>query len=213
MNQLLYLEGIKLTTPANSALLYAMTPALVFIFTLLVHREAPSFWKVLGILIAFAGVALIIFEEEGGVLGRQHTLGNVLIFIAVIAWSLYTMHGKDLVGKYGALRVTGLNMFLGTLIYLPFGLLASDLSAVKTMHVGIWEEILYLGIFASVINYVLWFFALGKLQTSKVAIFQNLQPVMTTVMALALGKAVLTLQLFGGGVLALLGVIIVQFAK
>jgi len=213
MNQLLYLEGIKYTTPANSALLYAMTPALVFLFTLLVHREAPSLWKITGIIVAFTGVALIIFEEEGGVLGSQHTLGNILIFVAVVAWSLYTMYGRDLVRKYGALRVTGLNMILGTLIYLPIGVVASDLTAIHSMKVAIWEEILYLGIFASVINYVLWFFALGRLQTSKVAIFQNLQPVMTTIMALALGKVVFTLQLFGGGILALIGVIIVQFAN
>ncbi|HET6513271.1 MAG TPA: DMT family transporter, partial [Candidatus Kapabacteria bacterium] len=44
INQALFLEGLQFTSAANSALLYAMTPALVFILTLFIHREAPTKW-------------------------------------------------------------------------------------------------------------------------------------------------------------------------
>src|SRR5688500_12414912 len=56
INQALFLEGLQHTSPANSALLYAMTPALVFILTLFIHREAPTKWKIVGIIMAFIGV-------------------------------------------------------------------------------------------------------------------------------------------------------------
>lgn len=211
INQWLFLEGLQFTTPANSALLYSMTPAFVFLLTLVVHRESPSVWKIVGIVIAFVGVSIIIFEH-GASFASDQTLGNAMIFLAVIAWSLYTLVGKPLVQKYGALRVTAINMAIGAVAFLPVGLLRGDLSTIQTTTGGTWMEILYLALVASVLNYFLWFYALGKLETSKVAIFQNLQPVMTTVLALILGRAVLTLSLVSGGVLTLIGVILVQLA-
>ncbi len=211
INQALFLEGLQFTSAANSALLYAMTPALVFILTLFIHREAPTKWKILGIVMAFVGVAMIIFEK-GASLSSDTTLGNLMIFAAVIAWALYTLIGKPLVEKYGALRTTGLNMAVGALIYLPIGIMTSNLSEVSSISFISWQEILYMALIASVLNYFLWFYALGKLETSKVAIFQNLQPVMTTVLALILGTASITLNFVAGGVLALIGVILVQLA-
>lgn len=209
INQWLFLEGLTHTSPANSALLYAMTPALVFILTLLIHREAPTKWKILGIVLAFIGVSLIIFER-GVSLTSEYTLGNLMIFVAVLAWALYTLLGKPLVEKYGALKLTGITMATGAMFYLPIGILQSDLSEIALISNTSWLEILYMGLFASVLNYFLWFYALGKLETSRVAIFQNLQPVMTTIFALILGQAVINPNLLLGGALALIGVVLVQ---
>ncbi|HYM20659.1 MAG TPA: EamA family transporter [Candidatus Kapabacteria bacterium] len=210
INQLLYFEGLRITTPANSALLYALTPAIVFILAIRVHWETTNWKKIAGIIIAFVGTAILMFEH-GASFSSEHTKGNVFIFIAVIAWSIFTLLGKPLILKYGALRVTAMHMATGALLYLPIGLWNVRPDMMMTFSISMWSEILYLGIFASCVNYVLWYYALGKLETSKVAIFQNLQPVLTTILALSLGRAELTGELIGGGVLALGGVLLVQF--
>ena len=209
INQFLYLEGVGITSPANSALLYAMTPMFVFLMTLAVHRERPSWKKTAGIVLALTGV-LLIMVERGVSLHESYLEGNVLVFIAVIAWSLFTFLGKPLVEKYGALRVTGLNMAIGTMIYIPIALIAGDIASIPAISADSWLRIAYLGVISSVVNYLIWFYALGKLETSKVAIFQNLQPVLTTIMALMLGRALLTGQFVGGSSLALAGVMLVQ---
>jgi drug/metabolite transporter (DMT)-like permease len=209
INQFLYLEGLKYTTPANSALLYAMTPAIVFLLAIRVHWEKLNWKKTSGIVVAFVGVAIIMFEH-GATFDSANTKGNILIFVAVIAWSLFTLLGKPLVPKYGALRVTALHMMIGTIIYLPIGLSNFEWKEISTVTSTLWMEIIYLGLLASCVNYGLWYYALGKLETSKVAIFQNLQPVLTTIIALILGKVFLTPELFGGGALALVGVLLVE---
>ncbi len=209
INQFFYLQGLKFTTPANSALLYAMTPAIVFLLAIRVHWEKLNWKKTSGIAIAFIGVAIIMFEH-GATFDSLNTKGNILIFVAVIAWSLFTLLGKPLVPKYGALRVTALHMLFGTIIFLPIGLSTFEMKEVTMITSTLWLEILYLGLLASCVNYALWYYALGKLETSKVAIFQNLQPVLTTIIALILGKVFLTPELFGGGALALIGVLLVE---
>ncbi len=211
LNQLLFLHGIKYTTPANSALLYAMTPAMVFLFTAILHSERPSAKKGIGIAIAFAGVGIIMFER-GVELRPEHTTGNILIFIAVMAWSLFTMLGRPLVLKYGAVYVTAVNMIMGTILYLPFGLLSSSAAGISAMSSISWTEVAYLALISSVLNYILWYVALGKLEATRVAVFQNLQPIITTVMAIYLGRMLLTGQFLGGGLLALVGVLIVELA-
>jgi drug/metabolite transporter (DMT)-like permease len=147
INQFLYLEGVKRTSPANSALLYAMTPLFVFLLTLGVHRERASWKKWVGIGTAFCGVVLIMMEH-GAEQHPSYMDGNILIFIAVIAWSLYTFLGKPLVEKYGAVRITALNMIIGTIAYLPFGLIFGDVSAIHAIAGVDWLRILYLGIMA-----------------------------------------------------------------
>lgn len=211
INQYLYLEGLRFTTPANSALLYALTPVVVFICALIVHRERESFKKWLGIALALGGTALLIFER-GASFDSAYTKGNILIFVAVIAWSLFTFLGKPLIERYGALRTTALHMTAGAVLYLPMGIFLSDVSAIAELSSTSWWEIMYLAVGASCINYFLWYYALGKLETSKVAIFQNLQPVLTTTLALLLGRVILTAELFGGGIMTLVGILIVQFA-
>ncbi|MEI8135414.1 MAG: DMT family transporter [bacterium] len=209
LNQFLYLAGLKYTTPANSALLYAMTPALVFLLAIRVHWEKLNWKKTVGIAVAFVGVCIIMFEH-GASFSSTNTKGNIMIFAAVVAWSLFTLLGKPLVPKYGALRVTAIHLLLGTLMFAPYGLCTFDMSQVQAVTSDLWLEILYLGLISSCINYALWYYALGKLETSKVAIFQNLQPILTTVIALSIGKAILTPELFTGGALALLGVLLVE---
>jgi drug/metabolite transporter (DMT)-like permease len=208
-NQFIYFEGLHLTSPADSSLLYAMTPAIVFVFLLFMHGEKTSWKKIAGIVVAFTGTVIVMFEH-GATLASDHTKGNILIFIAVIAWSMFTILGKPLIPKYGALRVTAIHFLFGTILFLPVGILSSDLSTIPSISGKIWTEIIYLGAIGSCLNYILWYFALGKLETSKVAIFQNLQPVLTTIIALILGTVFLTPALVGGGVLALTGVLIVE---
>jgi drug/metabolite transporter (DMT)-like permease len=209
MNQFLYLHGVKYTTPANSALLYALTPAIVYLLLLLARRDQLDTIKITGIVIALAGCALLMFEH-GATLESAHTVGNILIFIAVIAWALFTMLGRPLVLKYGAVYITALNMIVGTLIYIPIGLIMSDVTQVAQISSISWVRVAYLAAIASVLNYVLWYTALAKLETTKVAIFQNLQPILTTIIALMLGRVVMTAKLGIGGIMALAGVLIVQ---
>ncbi len=210
INQLLYLEGLQYTTPANSALLYALTPAIVFVLAIRVHWEKTNWKKIAGIAVAFIGTVILMFEH-GASLTSEHTKGNLMIFVAVIAWSLFTLLGRPLIKKYGALRVTAQHMTIGALMYLPIGLCFVNGPMVADFSAEIWTEILYLGLLASSVNYVLWYYALGKLDTSKVAIFQNLQPVITTILAVSLGRTELTTELIGGGVLALGGILMVEY--
>lgn len=212
INQFLFLYGIHYTTAANAALLYATTPALVFLISRFVLKERLSGRVVAGIFIAFSGAVIVIFER-GINLSSGYTFGNMLIFLAVISWAVYTVAGKPMVLKYGAFHVSAVSMIGGTILFLPagiYGLMTFDLS---TMTVQDWSGLFYLGWATSIVSYVLWFYAVGKLATAKVAIFSNAQPIVTTLLSFFLLHQPIGVSVVAGGVLTIAGVAIAQNEK
>lgn len=209
LNQFPYLYGIGFTTAANGALLYATTPVLVMVLSALLLKEAVTIRKSAGIFLAFAGVAIVIFER-GLDFSSGTTYGNVVIFIGVIAWAFFTVLGRSLILKYGALKVTCLAMLIGTAMFFPVGMVGVLVNPIVQLSLSDWFGILYLGIGTSIVGYVLWYYAIGRIEVSKVAVFANGQPVLATVLAVVFLNYTITGNFVVGGIMTLAGVILTQ---
>jgi RarD protein len=210
LNQFLFLFGIASTTPSNAALLYATTPILVVLFSRWLLGERLTRKKTIGVGLGFLGVAIVILER-GVDASSEYVHGNLIIYVAVIAWGLYTVLGKRLITQYGPIDASAITLLTGTLMFLPIGILPALRFDYGSMSGWTWAQILYLGLITSVVAYLLWYYALARVEAGKVALFANLQPILTTVMAVALLGQEITLQFVFGGILAILGVVIAQF--
>lgn len=209
LNQFLFLYGIKFTTAANAALLYATTPVMVLVFSHFMLGEKMTRRRVTGVLLAFCGVALVVFEH-GVSFSSGYTYGNVVMFIAVVAWSLYTIQGKPMVIKYGAFHVASLSMIGGMILFLPLGIYGVSRFDLSTLTVADWHAILYLGLGTSVIAYFLWYYALGKVETTKVAVFANAQPIVTSILSYFLLHQSISGYFVIGGAVTLAGVLLTE---
>ena len=210
VNQFLFLYGMKYTTPANAALLYATTPILVLLFSYRFLAERLTRKKIYGVILAFVGVTFVIFER-GLDAGMQYVYGNLVMSMAVVAWGLYTVYGKRLIAKYGPIESTILTLSIGTLMFIPIGIFPALRFPYESLSTANWFQIGYLGLITSVIAYLLWYYALGRIEASKVALFANLQPVLTAVLAFILLGQDITGMFVVGGSLAICGVVLAQF--
>ena len=211
VNQFLFLYAIKLTTPSNAALLYSTTPAMVLIISSIYGTEKIFFKRVVGIIIAFVGILIVIFER-GIDLRSDYTVGNIILFFAVIAWALYTVKGKAMIPKYGAFKTSAATMIIGALMFIPIGFFNFIEFDFSKLTIGHWGGIFYLAFGTSIFAYLLWYYALSKIDATKVAVFSNLQPVITTVLSVILLGQIITPFFIIGGVIAIFGVIITQYA-
>ena len=209
LNQFLFLTAIKHTTAPNVALAYALTPAFVFILALIFLKEKATWMKLLGIAVAITGTVMILFEK-GFSADSDHLLGNILGLLASLSWAMYTVLGKNFSQKYGAVYSIAMSMFIGFLLYIPVYFLTGTEFRVSTITLPQWGQIAYLGIVTSCIAYVLWYYALKHTDASKVSVFNNLQPILTTIMAVAFLGQSLTLIFIIGGILIIAGVYITQ---
>jgi drug/metabolite transporter (DMT)-like permease len=209
LNQGIFLYGIKHTLAAHGALFYATTPIMVLCLSCLWLKERPTLLKILGVVLGFGGVLLVLFDK-GIRLSGDTAKGDILLLAAVLTWALYTIQAKKLLDRYTPLEVTGYALTLGSLLFLPLGIpaaLRQDYSLVTGNGVF---SILYLAIMTSVMAYLVWSWALSKLEASKVAIVSNLQPLIAALLAwLFLGETV-TIRFFLGAAVVLVGVVLTE---
>ncbi len=210
INQFLFLKSMQYTTAPHVALAYALSPAFVFIIAFLFLKEKANIMKILGIVLAIGGTIVVLSEKfsfaNGGV------LGDVLALLASFSWALYTIIGKKLTLKYGAIYTTALAMMIGFALYIPIFLILPVHIQLEKFSFMNWGQIFYLGALTSALGYAIWYYALGKTDASKVSIFNNLQPVLTAVLSYFFLNTGFSTEFIIGGILVIIGVFITQRA-
>jgi drug/metabolite transporter (DMT)-like permease len=212
VNQGFFLYGMALTTPGHGALLYALTPIFVFLLARWRLGEATTPLKVAGIGTAFAGVVVVLLGR--GALGLPDAgralLGDLLILLAVVAWAVFAVAGKVYAERYGVRTMTGVAITIGSLVYLPLGLALSERASFDRLSAVGWGSVAYLVVLTSIVAYLIYYWAMSKTDASRVAIWSNLQPVLTAVLAWAIYGEPITPTFLAGGAMVLAGVVLTE---
>jgi drug/metabolite transporter (DMT)-like permease len=211
INQGLFLWGLSYTTPTHGALLYSTLPVFVFLIAHYYLKEEFKWRKIFGIGLAFCGVVYLMLEK-GLKFETKYLFGDFLILLAVVSWALYTVMGKPYLNKYGPPFLTFAAVAIGSAVFLPFGIIPAlqfDWGAVSTKAL---LSLAYIAFLTSGIAYILWYYALSKLEASRVAIVNNFQPVVTALLSFAFYGERFSLGFVAAGVVILLGVLLVEIA-
>jgi len=205
VNQSFFLFGLAGSTASHASLLYALTPLVVLILARRFLHEGHVAAKLVGVVAAFVGVTLIFVDR-----GLAHEMavmrGDLLMMVAVVSWAIYTIASKDLLQRYDPMTLTTWALISGTVMILPAMFLPGALPPLRSVTAPVWGGILYLGVGTSVVAYALWFYALRRLEASKVAITTNAQPVLTSAASYFLFHERFGPAFFVGAALILFGV-------
>lgn len=206
-NQLMYMFGQSMTAAGHGAFLFATAPVWIFVAAIIHLKEKITWQRLAGVVLSFGGV-LVIMLNGRLVFGPEYLWGDIIILIAVLAWSYYTVIGKPLVQKYGALRITAYALASGSALYMPFGIYRAVTFDYSQVTLGGWGAVAFMALGMSVALYVLWYWVLKYMDASRLAIWHNLFPVLSAIVAyFTLGEP-LTAAFVGGGILILAGVTI-----
>ena len=151
-------------------------------------RERFGAGKVAGLALGFAGAVLVVSRGRitPGLLALPGTRGDLLMLASTLNWAIYTALGHATIRRLGSLRATAGAMFLGGLMLAPLFLHAGGWREYSALSGAGLAAVLYLGIGASGLGYLFWYGALEKVETSRVAAFLYLEPLVTLVAAMAL---------------------------
>lgn len=183
---------------SNVSLIVCLTP---LITALVVGRFYPGERMdrkgVLASLLAFAGMALVVFN--GNFILKLSPLGDILALAACLCWALYTLIIKRLQDKYSNMLITRKVFGYGLLTILP--LLCVNGVNVRLLADGgamVWGNILFLGCVASMLCFLGWNWCLGKIGSVSATNLLYLNPVVAiTTSALVLGERVTWVAIIG----------------
>lgn len=212
LNQGLFLVGLERTSATNAVLLVATIPAFTLLVAVLLGHEKASAWKVAGLAVSFAGVALLVVG--GGLELGLHTLvGDVLVVLNALSYSIYLVVSRPALARHDPMTLIAWVFLFGTLemalVAVP-GFLAIDWAGFTAVS---WTALAYTLLGATVVTYGLNSWALRHVPASRVAGFVYLQPLFGALLAWLLLGETLTWRTLAAGLLILAGVAVAQRAR
>ncbi len=203
--------GLRLTQASRGALMLATMPLWSLLLARLTKKERLSGRQTCGVVLTFAGVAIVFAERGLTFAGARSALaGDALMLATALSGAIYGVLAKRMLTRYRALTVTTYTMVFGTLLLVPIVFVEKPFSAITHMHANTVILVLFLGIFGGAIGYFLWTSALAHLSPTQVAVYVNLNPMIATILGATLLAERLSAVFVVGFVAVLAGVLLVN---
>ncbi|MFP9228522.1 DMT family transporter [Pectobacterium cacticida] len=185
----------------------SLVPLLTVLLSIPLLRVAPTLGIVLGSLLSLAGIVwLISAGHPEHILAQGIGPGELMMFCAALSYAIYgvlTKRWSIPLPNWVSLYV---QIAFGVVLLIPNFLLTSNVE----LNAQNLPLVIFAGIMASIIAPYLWIQGVMRLGASRAAIFMNLTPIFTAIIAIGLLHEPLhRYHLVGGGV-TLLGVVLAQ---
>lgn len=188
LNQGMSVFGLSLTSPINASIIATVAPIITMVVAALYLREPVTGKKVLGIFIgAMGALTLILGNRPSGESGSDNFLGSIFCLISQLCFAVYLTVFKDLIGKYSPVTISKWLFIYATVCFIPFSyrdIAAIDLAAVSP---DMFARIGYVVLGATFLAYICMMTGQRLLRPTIVSMYNYVQPIVATIVAVALG--------------------------
>lgn len=208
------------TTATNTSLIVCSCPLFTMLLVALFYRHSERFSKlqVFGSVLACVGMAVVVLN--GHFVLHLSPKGDLLAFAACICWAVYSLLMKSVIERYDAFFITRKLFFYGLLTIIPYYLVfpeeASLFTASSLPTLFSWPillNLLFLGVIASMLCFVVWNWVIGKLGPVVATNWVYFNPLTTIVFAWWLLNEPITSWLLLGTILILVGMYLCERRK
>ena len=161
-----------------------------------------------GVVLSLVGIYVVV--GQGAHIGGSSLRGDMMMLVAVVCWTVYTLGARPLMVRHSPVGVTGLSMIIGSLLYVPA--VAPHLRSVRFESVSAvtWFTIVYSALFALCIAYTIWYAAVREIGSARTSIYSNLVPVVAMVTAVVFLGEALAFRKLAGAAAVLVGVVLTR---
>lgn len=175
-NQLLFFNGLNLTSPVNASIIMTSNPILVLVASALILRTSITWRKVLGIVLGASGAIMLLRLSAASGAAHISWQGDLMVFLNAMAYGVYLVLVKPLMARYKPLTVITWVFLFGALIVLPFGASQALEVDFASFTGGQWLSVGFVVLCTTFLVYLLNIFALGIVMPTVVSSYIYLQP-------------------------------------
>ena len=212
-NQGVYIFGLSMTSPIDASIVTTTLPIVTMIVAAIYLKEPVTNKKVLGIFVGAMGAFILIMSSQTTGAGNGSLIGDLLCLLAQISFSIYLTVFKGLSQKYSPITLNKWMFVYASMCYIPFSY--HDVAAIQ------WSEIStaallqagYVVVGGSFLAYIFIMSAQRLLRPTVVSMYNYMQPIVASTVAIILGLGVFNLEKGIAIALVFLGVYIVTQSK
>ena len=195
------------------ALLFGLTPLATTIISVTTGTESrPGMMKLFAIFIALVGLCIILLPGslDSGDTNARSVYGMAAVFMGMLMHSVSTVWVKNTAQGLPAMAMTTGSLLMSLPLYLlSWYIIDGTIPAqIDTRAIG---SIVYLGLFGSVLGYIMYFYALRHVTASKMALLTLITPVTALLLGQALNNEQVTPMVWLGTGMILLGLVLHQW--
>lgn len=181
INQVCFVEGLSRTATSHSSIINTSIPVATLLIAILMGRERVTGRKLAGIALSLTGV-LYLIGHSGTSLGGEIAFGDLLTLINAMSYSFFLVISKPILSRHSSLGVTTWLLAFGAVGISAIG--APQLAAVDfgSVPAGVWWAAAFVVLFPTLGAYMLNTWALKRVDSSIVALFIYLQPLIASVL-------------------------------
>ena len=215
ISQTLTAWALNYTSPVYYSLIATLVPIGTMLLAALFLKESITGVKLLGVCLGIAGAALLVLVKWQTEAGSNDLLGIFFALLSLLTWVIYLIITSKVSQKYTAVTQMKWTFFVSTIAVLPFAWNEFGQTQLFSGDYGFTEGMMGVGgmafivVFATVMGYFMIPYAMKYLRATTVSIYTNLQPIVASLIAIAIGQDIFTWDKPVAAVLVLVGAYLV----
>lgn len=202
--------GLRVLPAGIAGLLIATEPIWILLIAALALREKISWSVLLGLFLSLVGIVLLIGQETfGGVSNAGFLMGALLVLLAALMWSIYTVAIRSLSKKLGARTSTALTLVVGTVPLLAFWDVRNG-SLLLHLNVAAWFALMLLVLGSTVAATILWNYGVVRTASAQAGLFLYLVPIVSIAGGALFLHEQITLTTLISSLLIIAGIVLAQ---
>ena len=196
------LLGTQLAGATVASLVNSLNPITILFAAAVILGEKLTWQKIVGVIVALAGVYLIIGGGEGGTIW-----GVMCSLFSVVTWSIVSVVIRKITQKYDPLQITTYGLLIAAACNLPFAVADTAMLRGISIDFQIILSLLYMGIVCSGLAHYLWNKSLSRLPAGTCSLLYPVQPVTSVLLGVLFLHEIVTGKTVIGGLLIIFGIV------
>ncbi|MFO8086914.1 MAG: DMT family transporter [Bacteroidales bacterium] len=210
VNQIMFFEGLSLTTPVDTSIIHSSSPLLVLMFAAFLAHERITLMKIVGIVMGMTGTLILVLYGNEVSFDSSSFRGDLFILINISAYSMYLVLIKPVMARYRPVTVMKWVFFFGFIFVLPVSVWRiPDINWHQVDGFALFS-LLYVIIGTTFLAYLLTIYALRYVNASVAGFYIYLQPVFAALIGILLFDEVLTTHKIIAAILIFAGIFVVN---
>ena len=214
LNQCVFVTGVSMTSPVDASIITTTLPIVTMIFAAIFIKEPITGLKAGGVLLGACGALLLVFgnrllpgasDQISSAARSSNLSGDLLCFFAQCSYAIYLVIFRDLIKKYSPVTLMKWMFTFASIVLLPVSARSLALTGWDSITLTEYAELAYVLVFGTFLCYLIVPVGQKYLRPTLVAMYNYVQPVVATVVAIIWGmdsfnilKILAVILIFGG---------------